>query len=89
MDEADRLLEKSQIEDIIEINEFLPKEKQVILTSATIDERKIKKSILEKFSSKEFFFLNVNNQLKTVETLEQNYILIPKAIKEFYLVHIV
>ena len=56
MDEADRLLEKSQIEDIIEINEFLPKEKQVILTSATIDERKIKKSILEKFSSKEFFF---------------------------------
>ena len=89
LDEADRLLEPSLQTQVFEINAYLPKTKQVVLTSATIQQQKIKQELLSQLSPNPFQFYSLNDQIKTVETLDQKYLLVPKAVKDFYLIHLV
>lgn len=85
LDEADRLLDVGFEEELRVIFQCLPKQRQTLLFSATkTDELE---SLLQ-LSPNTSFFYEAYEGVKTVESLKQQYILIPKNVKEVYLVNI-
>ncbi|XP_014219589.2 uncharacterized protein LOC106647613 [Copidosoma floridanum] len=87
-DEADRLLEDHFHDQLSVINKALPKEKQILLFSATITE-KIENVMNVK--TRDFFVWNSNtdDNIATVKQLDQRIVTCPKEPKDAYLVEVI
>ena len=92
LDEADRLLEGGFDGQLQTIFEHLPKKKQTLLFTATLNESV--DELKSKLNVQEDFFVWKNEKedeesVKTVEQLKQSYVLTPFDARDAYLVHIV
>ncbi|XP_047317235.1 DEAD-box ATP-dependent RNA helicase 36 [Impatiens glandulifera] len=85
LDEADRVLDVSFEEELKVIFECLPKTRQTLLFSATMTSDL--QSLLELSANKAYFYEGYEG-LKTVDSLKQQYVFMPKNAKEVYLLHI-
>lgn len=85
LDEADRVLDVGFQEELRVIFQCLPKERQTLLFSATMTDDL--QTLLEVSANKAYFY-EAYEGFKTVETLKQQYALIPKNVREVYLLHI-
>ncbi|CAD5119684.1 DgyrCDS8279 [Dimorphilus gyrociliatus] len=86
LDEADRLLEDNFGEQLKTIFKILPKKRQTLLFSATMTESI--RTLQETSEEKPFYFSAIKD-IATVETLEQQYVLMPADVKDAYLLHMV
>uniref|UniRef100_A0A8C3JHB2 Probable ATP-dependent RNA helicase DDX49 n=1 Tax=Calidris pygmaea TaxID=425635 RepID=A0A8C3JHB2_9CHAR len=81
LDEADRLLEQGCADftpDLEVILDALPARRQTLLFSATLTD-----------TLKELQVFTPSTEVRTVEELDQRYLLVPEAIKDAYLVHLI
>ncbi|KAJ0041950.1 hypothetical protein Pint_18121 [Pistacia integerrima] len=85
LDEADRVLDAGFEEELRVVFQCLPKNRQTLLFSATMTSDL--QTLLELSANKAYFY-EAYEGFKTVETLKQQYIFIPKNVKDVYLVHI-
>ncbi|XP_053558881.1 probable ATP-dependent RNA helicase DDX49 isoform X2 [Bombina bombina] len=89
LDEADRLLEQGCTDftkDLQVILEAVPAKRQTLLFSATLtDTLQELKSIA---MNKPFFWESIS-EVRTVDELDQRYILVPEKVKDAYLVHLI
>jgi len=79
LDEADNMLDMGFVDDIEYILKHTPKEKQVSLWSATIDDRT--RNISSRYM-REAEFVNVSHDEIGVSNIKQHYILVPYQEKE-------
>lgn len=86
MDEADRLLSGSFDETLSIIEKFLPRERQNLFFSATM-EKFLKESILFPISS-DVFEWSEDMSVKTVDTLDQRYVLCADYDRDMVLVEV-
>ncbi|KAK7888693.1 hypothetical protein WMY93_024253 [Mugilogobius chulae] len=89
LDEADRLLEQGCTDftaDLEVILGALPSKRQTLLFSATLTDtlHQLKNIALNKP-----FFWESQSETRTVEELDQRYILTPEKVKDAYLVHLI
>ncbi|XP_007560585.1 putative ATP-dependent RNA helicase DDX49 [Poecilia formosa] len=89
LDEADRLLEQGCTDftkDLEVILSVLPAKRQTLLFSATLTDtlQELKSIALNKP-----FFWESTSETRTVEELDQRYILTPEKVKDAYLVHLI
>ncbi|CAN6477753.1 unnamed protein product [Victoria cruziana] len=85
LDEADRVLDVGFEDELRVIFQNLPKERQTLLFSATMtDELRA----LHELSVDKAYFYEAYEGVKTVESLKQQYIFIPKDMKDIYLTHV-
>uniref|UniRef100_A0A915CNY9 RNA helicase n=1 Tax=Ditylenchus dipsaci TaxID=166011 RepID=A0A915CNY9_9BILA len=80
LDEADQLL------TLQTIFKAVPKQRQTLLFSATITSAL---NQLHQVSIKKPFFFEDDSDVKTVDRLEQRYVLCPNGVKDAYLVYVV
>lgn len=85
LDEADRVLDVGFEEELSTIFKYLPKKRQTLLFSAT---KTSTLQALHEISPNSTYFYEEYEGLSTVESLKQQYIFIPKNVKEVYLYHI-
>ncbi|GFP99276.1 dead-box ATP-dependent RNA helicase 36 [Phtheirospermum japonicum] len=85
LDEADRVLGVNFEAELRVIFNCLPKNRQTLLFTATMTSDLQK--LLELSANKAYFYEPYEG-LKTVKSLKQQYIFIPKHVKDVYLVHI-
>ncbi|ELT87384.1 hypothetical protein CAPTEDRAFT_162583 [Capitella teleta] len=85
MDEADRLLEDNFGEQLQTIFAALPKKRQTLLFSATMTDT-LKE--LEDVALNKPFFWQSKDKVATVDSLTQQYVLMPADVKDAYLMHI-
>lgn len=92
LDEFDRLLEPSLLHFLNPVFAKLPISKQVILTTATFDERltqldSLKKSFgfSDELNIKSF---NLNREVKVVEAIQHFYVFMPRLIKDYYFIYL-
>ncbi|XP_061356438.1 DEAD-box ATP-dependent RNA helicase 36-like [Gastrolobium bilobum] len=85
LDEADRVLDVGFQEELKVIFQCLPENRQNLFFSATSTSNLQK--LRERYQDKLYVY-EAYEGLKTVETLEQQVIFIPKKVKEVYLMHI-
>ncbi|XP_071964725.1 probable ATP-dependent RNA helicase DDX49 [Antedon mediterranea] len=87
LDEADRLLEGNFGPDLEVIFDAITKKRQTLLFSATITQTLEE---LRKIAMKEPFFYECTSEteIATVDTLDQRYVLMPKQVKDAYLLYI-
>lgn len=85
LDEADRVLEVGFQEELKVIFQCLPENRQNLFFSATTTNNLQK--LHERYQDKLYVF-EAYEGLKTVETLKQQYIFVPRKVKEVYLMHI-
>lgn len=89
LDEADRLLEQGCTDftkDLEVILGVLPAKRQTLLFSATLTDTLQE---LKSIAMNEPFFWESKSETKTVEELDQRYILTPEKVKDAYLVHLI
>uniref|UniRef100_A0A8C0U2X1 RNA helicase n=1 Tax=Cyanistes caeruleus TaxID=156563 RepID=A0A8C0U2X1_CYACU len=89
LDEADRLLEQGCADfsaDLELILAAVPRRRQTLLFSATLTATL---SELRGLAANSPFFWEAPSQVRTVEQLEQRYVLVPEAVKDAYLVQLV
>uniref|UniRef100_A0A8C6IN87 RNA helicase n=1 Tax=Mus spicilegus TaxID=10103 RepID=A0A8C6IN87_MUSSI len=89
MDEADRLLEQGCTDfttDLETILAAVPARRQTLLFSATLTDT-LKE--LQGLATNEPFFWEAQATVRTVEQLDQRYLLVPEKVKDAYLVHLV
>ncbi|KAM9384984.1 putative ATP-dependent RNA helicase DDX49 [Pholidichthys leucotaenia] len=89
LDEADRLLEQGCTDftkDLEVILGFLPAKRQTLLFSATLTDTLQE---LKNIAMNEPFFWESKSETRTVEELDQRYILTPEKVKDAYLVHLI
>ncbi|XP_005531724.2 PREDICTED: probable ATP-dependent RNA helicase DDX49 [Pseudopodoces humilis] len=89
LDEADRLLEQGCADfsaDLEAILAAVPERRQTLLFSATLTATL---SELRGLAANSPFFWEAPSQVRTVEQLEQRYVLVPEAVKDAYLVQLV
>uniref|UniRef100_A0A3P9CJ45 Probable ATP-dependent RNA helicase DDX49 n=1 Tax=Maylandia zebra TaxID=106582 RepID=A0A3P9CJ45_9CICH len=89
LDEADRLLEQGCTDftkDLEVILEILPAKRQTMLFSATLTDTLQE---LKSIAMNEPFFWESKSETRTVEELDQRYILTPEKVKDAYLVHLI
>ncbi|KAI3907615.1 hypothetical protein MKW98_016259 [Papaver atlanticum] len=84
LDEADSVLDVGLEEQLCAIFQYLPKDRQTLLFSATMTENL--QTLLEVSANKAYFYEQYEG-FKTVESLKQQYVFVPKNIKDVYLVH--
>lgn len=84
LDEADRVLDVGFEEELKVVFQCLPKNRQTLLFSATMTGNL--QTLLEVSTNKAYFY-EAYEGFKTVETLKQQYLLVPKDVKDVYLVH--
>lgn len=84
LDEADRVLDVGFEEELRAIFKCLPKKRQTLLFSATMTNEL---NFLKRSSNKAFFF-KAYEGVKTVDTLRQQYLILPDHVKDLYLQHI-
>ncbi|RRT82266.1 hypothetical protein B296_00020389 [Ensete ventricosum] len=85
LDEADRVLDVGFEEELRVIFKCLPKSRQTLLFSATMTDEL--RALLE-ISQNRSYFYEAYEGFKTVDSLEQKFIFIPKNVKDLYLFHI-
>ncbi|XP_075513814.1 DEAD-box ATP-dependent RNA helicase 36 [Primulina tabacum] len=85
LDEADRVLGVNFEAELRVIFQCLPKNRQTLLFSATMTSNL--QTLLELSANKAYFYAAYEG-LKTVESLRQQYIFIPKNVKDVYLLHV-
>ncbi|XP_059661862.1 DEAD-box ATP-dependent RNA helicase 36 [Cornus florida] len=85
LDEADRVLDVGFEEELRVVFQCLPKNRQTLLFSATMT--KDLQTLLELSANKAYFY-EAYVGFKTVESLRQQYVLVPKMVKDVYLLHI-
>ncbi|CAN4117877.1 unnamed protein product [Withania somnifera] len=85
LDEADRVLDVGFEEELRTIFQCLPKNRQTLLFSATMTSNL--QTLLELSANKAYFY-EAYEGFKTVESLKQQYIFIPKNVKDVYLQYI-
>ncbi|CAA0842132.1 DEAD-box ATP-dependent RNA helicase 36 [Striga hermonthica] len=85
LDEADRVLGVNFEEELRVIFQCLPKNRQTLLFSATMTSNL--QTLLELSANKAYFYAAYEG-FKTVESLKQQYVFIPKNVKDVYLLHI-
>ncbi|KAF1385518.1 hypothetical protein PFLUV_G00108600 [Perca fluviatilis] len=89
LDEADRLLEQGCTDftkDLETILATLPAKRQTLLFSATLTETLHE---LKNIAMNKPFFWESKSETRTVEELDQRYILTPEKVKDAYLVHLI
>ncbi|KAK9519513.1 hypothetical protein VZT92_022239 [Zoarces viviparus] len=89
LDEADRLLEQGCTDftkDLETIMGILPAKRQTLLFSATLTDTLHE---LKSIAMNKPFFWESTSETKTVEELDQRYILTPEKVKDAYLVHLI
>uniref|UniRef100_A0AAQ6AEL2 RNA helicase n=1 Tax=Amphiprion ocellaris TaxID=80972 RepID=A0AAQ6AEL2_AMPOC len=89
MDEADRLLEQGCTDftkDLEVIMGILPAKRQTLLFSATLTDTLQE---LKSIAMNKPFFWESTSETRTVEELDQRYILTPEKVKDAYLVHLI
>ncbi|XP_041281260.1 probable ATP-dependent RNA helicase DDX49 [Onychostruthus taczanowskii] len=89
LDEADRLLEQGTADfsaDLELILGAVPARRQTLLFSATLTATL---SQLRALAANSPFFWEATSPVRTVEQLEQRYLLVPEALKDAHLVHLV
>uniref|UniRef100_V9KKX4 Probable ATP-dependent RNA helicase DDX49 n=1 Tax=Callorhinchus milii TaxID=7868 RepID=V9KKX4_CALMI len=89
LDEADRLLEQGCTDftkDLEVILGAIPAKRQTLLFSATLTDTLQE---LKKIAMNRPFFWESKSEVRTVDELEQRYLLIPERMKEAYLVHLI
>jgi len=86
LDEADRLLDGQYALQLQTIFKAIPKQRQTLLFSATITSALDK---LHQVSIRKPFFFEDQSDVKTVDKLEQRYVLCPNGVKDAYLVYVV
>ncbi|XP_066064648.1 LOW QUALITY PROTEIN: probable ATP-dependent RNA helicase DDX49 [Chamaea fasciata] len=89
LDEADRLLEQGSADFCADLELILaacPARRQTLLFSATLTATL---SRLRGLAANSPFFWEAQSQARTVEELEQRYLLVPEALKDAHLVHLV
>lgn len=85
LDEADRVLDVSFQEELKFLFRCLPENRQNLFFSATTTSNLQK--LCERYQDKLYVY-EAYEGLKTVETLKQQVIFIPKKVKDVYLLHI-
>uniref|UniRef100_A0A2N9GV99 RNA helicase 36 n=1 Tax=Fagus sylvatica TaxID=28930 RepID=A0A2N9GV99_FAGSY len=85
LDEADRVLDVGFEEELRVIFQCLPRNRQTLLFSATMTSDL--ETLLELSANKAYFY-KAYEGFKTVDTLKQQYIFIPKNVKDVYLMHV-
>ncbi|NWT20559.1 DDX49 helicase, partial [Vireo altiloquus] len=89
LDEADRLLEQGCADfsaDLEVILEAVPARRQTLLFSATLTGALQE---LKALAANQPFCWEAESEIRTVEQLEQLYVLVPEALKDAHLVHLV
>uniref|UniRef100_UPI00358EADDE probable ATP-dependent RNA helicase DDX49 n=1 Tax=Myxine glutinosa TaxID=7769 RepID=UPI00358EADDE len=89
LDEADRLLEEGDTdfsEDLQEIFKAIPAQRQTLLFSATLTDTL---NELRDLTLNKPFFWESKEPVRTVDELDQRYILVPDQVKDAYLVHLI
>ncbi|XP_036442749.1 probable ATP-dependent RNA helicase DDX49 [Colossoma macropomum] len=89
LDEADRLLEQGCTDftkDLEVILSVVPAKRQTLLFSATLTDTLQE---LKNIAMNEPFFWENKSEVRTVEELDQRYILTPEKVKDAYLVHLI
>ncbi|TXG71327.1 hypothetical protein EZV62_006262 [Acer yangbiense] len=84
LDEADRVLDAGFEDELRVVFQCLPKSRQTLLFSATMTSDL--QTLLELSSNKAYFY-EAYEGLKTVDTLKQKFIKMPKKVKDVYLVY--
>ncbi|XAR67257.1 RNA helicase [Bertholletia excelsa] len=85
LDEADRVLDVGFEEELRVVFQCLPKNRQTLLFSATMTDNL--QTLLELSANKAYFY-EAYEGFKTVESLKQQYVFVPKNVKDVYLLHI-
>ncbi|KAL9663682.1 hypothetical protein QQ045_019073 [Rhodiola kirilowii] len=85
LDEADRVLDVGFEDELEVIFQNLPQSRQTLLFSATMTDDL--QTLLE-LSANRTYFYKAFEGFKTVDSLKQQYIFIPKDVKDVYLFHI-
>uniref|UniRef100_A0A8B9EQL1 RNA helicase n=1 Tax=Anser cygnoides TaxID=8845 RepID=A0A8B9EQL1_ANSCY len=89
LDEADRLFEQGCADftaDLEVILEAVPARRQTLLFSATLTDTL---SELKSLAMNKPFFWEAASEVRTVDELDQRYLLVPEAVKDAYLVHLI
>ncbi|CAL5401162.1 unnamed protein product [Camellia sinensis] len=85
LDEADRVLDVGFEEELRVVFQCLPKNRHTLLFSATMTSDL--QTLLELSANKAYFY-EAYEGFKTVESLKQHYIFVPKNVKDVCLLHI-
>lgn len=85
LDEADRVLDAGFEKELRVVFQCLPKDRQTLLFSATMTSDL---QTLMELSANKAYFYEAYEGFKTVETLKQQYVFIPKNVKDVYLLYI-
>lgn len=85
LDEADRVLDVGFEEELRVVFQSLPKNRQTLLFSATMTSDL--QTLLELSGNKAYVYAAYEG-FQTVESLKQQYVFIPKNVKDVYLLHI-
>ncbi|KAK3010142.1 hypothetical protein RJ639_011799 [Escallonia herrerae] len=85
LDEADRVLDVGFEDELRVVFQCLPKKRQTLLFSATMTSDL--ETLLELSANKAYFY-EAYEGFSTVATLTQQYVLIPKSVKDVYLLHL-
>lgn len=85
LDEADRVLDVGFEAELRVIFQCLPKDRQTLLFSATMTDNL---QALLQLSKNRAYFYEAYEGFKTVETLNQQYVSMPKNVKDVYFLHI-
>lgn len=92
LDEFDRLLDSSLLYFLDPVLKKLPVKKQVILTTATFDEKMSNlKFLQEQFNldaNRKLKYFNQNKEIKVVETIKHFYIFVPKLLRDYYFLYV-
>ncbi|KAK2508237.1 hypothetical protein MC885_018110, partial [Smutsia gigantea] len=89
MDEADRLLEQGCTDFTVDLEAILaavPARRQTLLFSATLTDTLQE---LQGLAANQPFFWEAQAPVRTVEQLDQRYLLVPEKVKDAYLVHLI
>ncbi|MCL7021660.1 hypothetical protein MKW94_012718 [Papaver nudicaule] len=85
LDEADRVLDVGFEDELSAIFQYLPKDRQTLLFSATMTDNL--QTLLEVSANKAYFYEQYEG-MKTVESLKQQYVFVPQNVKDVYLLHV-
>lgn len=86
LDEADHVLDVGFEDELKATFQYLPKERQTLLFSATMAGDL---KALHELSGDKAYFYEAYEGFKTVESLKQQHVFVPENVKDVYLVHII
>ncbi|KAG5343078.1 hypothetical protein C0989_000068 [Termitomyces sp. Mn162] len=89
LDEADRLLTPTFSEELAHLFKILPRDRQTCLFTATLTASiEALANAPPRFGKQKPFIHRMTETVETVDTLEQNYLLVPSHVREAYLYYL-